>query len=86
VTSAMRRQHEEFAVVRRCSKLLQISIFILNCCHLYSSLFFWVGVRLVSTVSRRFRESSYPFVILPPGGMNEEQRYKPLAGEAVERV
>jgi hypothetical protein len=37
-------------------KVLQTSIFILNCCRLCSPVFIWVGARLVSTVIRRFQE------------------------------
>jgi hypothetical protein len=43
-------------------KPLQISIFFPECCRLCSLLFAWVGVRLVSTGIRRFRQPSCVFV------------------------
>ena len=42
-------------------KVLQTSVFILNCCRQCSPLFVWVGVRLVSAVIRRFREPKCVF-------------------------
>src|SRR5918994_4314421 len=58
LTSAMRRQHHSVADVR---KFLQISILFPKCCRLCSPLFVWIGVRLVSTVIRRFREPKCVF-------------------------
>ena len=55
-------------------KLLQISIFFPECCRLCSLLFAWVGVRLVSTGIRRFRQPSCVFVACNDGFMKARGR------------